>query len=63
MDNAIKNGISQRRVADHFMPPADGNLAGNHQGTAPVSILDDLEEIAPVIRSQRLGTEVIDNQQ
>ena len=38
--------VADRRLADHFMPGRQGELAGDQDGAAAVAILDDFDEIA-----------------
>jgi hypothetical protein len=58
---AIENGVSERRVADDaFVPALDRHLTGDQQRAFVVTILDDLEEIAPLLCIERFGSPIVD---
>ena len=64
VDEAVKNGVGERRTADDLMPLLDRNLAGDDGRSALMAVLEDLEEIAlfrlgedrqaPVVQDQEL---------
>lgn len=43
VNDAIEDGIGQRRVADYLVPTVDRHLAGDHDGTGVLSALNDLQ--------------------
>src|SRR5208283_2228089 len=43
---AVKNGVSERRVADDLAPLLDRNLAGVDRRSALMTVFEDLEEVA-----------------
>ena len=49
MNDAIQNRIADRRVSDEFMPAAHGDLAGHQQRSLLVAVLDDLQQVAPLL--------------
>src|SRR5271167_3103421 len=61
--DAVHNGVADRRVGDEFVPALYGNLAGHQQRTFLVTVLDDLQHVAPLLGGQRLRTPVVDDQQ
>ena len=48
VDEAIEDGIGQGRVADDIVPLLDRQLAGDDGGAAPVAVLLDLQQFAPL---------------
>ena len=54
VDDAIEDGIAEGRVPNEFVPAAHGNLAGHQERALLVSVVDDFQEIAPLLGGQRL---------
>ena len=50
VDDAVEDGVGQGRIADQVVPSVDRDLAGDQRGAAAVTLLDDLQEIAPLFR-------------
>src|SRR5690242_19730984 len=46
VDDAIEDGVAERRIADDLVPAIDRDLAGDQQRAAIVAVVDDLEEVA-----------------
>jgi hypothetical protein len=63
MNDAIQQGVADRRIANEFMPPAHRNLAGEQQRTLLVSVVGGLQQIAPLLGGQRFRAPVVDDQQ
>ena len=63
VDDAIEDGVGERRVADEFVPAVHGNLAGDQQRALLVAVLDDLQQVAPLLGGQRFRTPVVEDQQ
>ena len=63
VNDAIEDGIGQRRIADDLVPTVDRHLAGDHDGTGVISVLDDLQQIAALLGVQRLGAPIVEHQQ
>jgi hypothetical protein len=63
VNNAVENRIADRGIAHQFVPVSHGNLAGHQQRALLVTIVDDLEQIAPLLGSQRLRYPIVDDQQ
>lgn len=53
VDDAVEDSIGQGRVADQVVPAIDRNLAGDQRRAAAVAVLDDLEEIVALLRTER----------
>ena len=63
MDDAIENGVADRRLPDHLMPSWHGELAGDQDGAAAVAILDDFHEIAALTGGEAVGTPIIEDEE
>ena len=50
-------------VADQVVPAVDGDLAGDQGGAAAVAFLDDLEQIAALLGTERLEAPVVEDEQ
>jgi hypothetical protein len=48
LDDAIEDGVSECRFADHLVPCIQGELAGDQRRAAAMALLDDLHQIAPL---------------
>jgi hypothetical protein len=66
VDQAVGHGVGNCRIADILVPMRDRKLASDHGGGAPVAVVDDLQQVAPLIggewcdgampRSSRIST-------
>ena len=63
VDDAIEDGVGERRHADHVVPAIDRNLAGDDEGAGVVAVLDDFEQIARLIGGQRLRSPIVEDEQ
>src|SRR6266851_1368872 len=63
VDDAVEDRVGQGGIADHLMPPADRNLAGDQQRSAIAAVVDDLEQIASLLGVERLRAPIVDDQQ
>ena len=61
MHDAVKNGVTDSWIAHQFVPTLDGKLAGHQQGAFLVSVVDNLQHVAPLLDSQRFEPPVIDD--
>ncbi len=59
MDKAIEDCIAQGRIADDIMPKLYGDLAGDDGRSATVTIVENLEKIAPFGRIENRQTPII----
>ena len=61
----VENGVVHRRIGDHLVPMFDVDLTGHDRATAPLPVIEDLQEIAalfgrhvgqpPVVQYQQLA--------
>src|SRR5208283_1324618 len=63
MHDAVEDGIADRRITDQFVPARHRDLAGDQQRALLVAVIDDLQEVAPLLGGQRFRTPVVDDQQ
>jgi hypothetical protein len=62
VDDAIEDGIGERRVADDLIPSLDRQLAGDQDRTGVVAILDDLQEVAALLGIELLRSPVVEDE-
>jgi hypothetical protein len=48
VDDAVQDGVTESGLANDLMPGSKGELAGDQQRAASMTILDDLHQIAPL---------------
>ena len=63
VDDAVENGVGQGGIADHLVPSIDRDLAGDQQRSPIVPIVDDLEQIAALLRIEGFRPPIVDDQQ
>jgi hypothetical protein len=63
VNDAIENGVAERRLADDLMPGGDRKLAGDQRGATTVAILDDFHEIAPLTGGEAIRAPVIEHEE
>ena len=63
MDEPIEDGVGDGRVGDDLVPIFDRHLAGDDGRSALVAIVDDFEEIAPLLASKRSEAPVVEDEQ
>ena len=57
--DAVQDGVAEGRIPDDAVPGGHGDLAGDQQGAPIVAVVDDFQQIAPLIRVQRLWAPVV----
>ena len=62
VEEAIADGIGQRRIADVFVPLGGRQLAGDDRRAGAVAIFQDLEQIAALLLLDRRQSPVIDDE-
>ena len=50
VNDAVEDGVTESGIGDYLMPFTDGDLAGDQQRTALVAVVDDLQQIAALVR-------------
>ena len=63
MDEAVEDGVGDRRIADDLIPAIDRHLAGEEDRPGIVAIFDDLEEIATLVGAERLGSPIVEDEE
>src|ERR1044071_8217016 len=63
VNDAVEDGVSQRRLADQIVPAVDRDLAGDQRGAAAVAIFDDFQHVVALLGSERLETPIVEDQQ
>ena len=62
VDEAIENGVRDGRISDQFMPVIDGELAGHDGRGASMPVVENFQEIAPLLGRERRQAPVIQDQ-
>lgn len=63
VDEAIEDGIGERGIGNALMPVGDRQLS-RHQGSAlPIAVVQDLEQISSLDRTERIAQPVIKDQE
>ncbi len=63
MDDAVEDGVGERRDADHVVPAVDRNLAGDDQRALVITVFDNFEQIAGLLGRQRLRPPIVQDEQ
>jgi hypothetical protein len=63
VDDAIQDGILERRLADDVVPFSSGKLAGDEDRAVVTAVLDDLHQIASVAGGESVRSSVVEDQQ
>jgi len=53
MNDAVQDGVREGWITDQVMPSFDRDLAGDQCGTTTVTLFDDLQQIASLLRAER----------
>jgi hypothetical protein len=51
--DSVKHGIGDGWVADEVVPGFDGQLTGDDPGSSAVSVLNNLEDVPPLLVAER----------
>ena len=62
MQESVTNGISEGGLADLVVPLGGWQLAGDDRRPQAVAILEDLEDVAPLVILERGEGPIIDEQ-
>ncbi|MDF2970904.1 MAG: hypothetical protein K0R61_1354 [Microvirga sp.] len=59
----VEHGVGERRDGDDVIPAVDRELARDQEGAGVVAVLDDLEEVARLLRKKRLRSPIVEQEQ
>src|SRR5580700_1736535 len=63
VDDAIEDGVRERRLADDIVPLVAGKLTGDKRRAVSVAVLDDLHQIAPLVGGEPVWSPIVEDQQ
>ena len=63
VNDAVQDGVREGGITDQVMPSFDRDLAGDQCGTTTITLFDDLQQIASLLRAERFKAPVIQNEQ
>jgi len=63
VDDAVDDRVSDGQIPDDLVLAGYGNLACDQQRALVVAVVDDLQQVAPLLGGQRFRPPVIDDQQ
>src|ERR1700720_2245991 len=61
VNDAVQYGIAERGVGNDVVPLRERHLACDQERSLVVAVIDDLEEIATLFGSERLGSPIVDD--
>ena len=59
MGHAIQYRVAERGLTDDIVPGSHGELAGDQDGAAAVTILDNFHQIAPLAGGEAVGSPIV----
>ena len=62
MDEAVEDGVGECRVADDVVPLLDRELAGDYGRADSVPVLEDFEQVVPVLGIERGEPPVVEHE-
>ena len=62
MHETVEDGVGDRGISDQLVPVLDGNLTGHDRRAAAVAVVDDLEQVAALLRGERRKSPIVKNQ-
>ena len=62
MDQAVKNAVGNRRIADLLVPVSDGHLRSKNDGSPLIAVIADFEKVAALAIFEGSHGEVIEHQ-
>ena len=60
---AVQDGVGVSGIANNLMPGGQGELGGDDRRSAPVSLLEDFEQIVTGAGVEGFEAEVVENEQ
>ena len=62
VEQAVADRIREGGVADELMPLGDRKLARHDRRASAVSVVEELEEVAAIVRREGIEPEIVDEQ-
>jgi hypothetical protein len=63
VNEAIEDGVGVGGIADHLMPGGQGKLGGDDRRSAPISLLEDFEQVVTGSGVERFEAEIVEDKQ
>ena len=63
MHQTVEDGVGDCGISDQLVPMLDGNLAGHDCRAAAVTVVDDVEQVAALLRGERGEPPIVEDQQ
>src|SRR6266567_5772405 len=63
VNEAVENGVRDGGISDDLVPVIDRHLAGDDGRSALMAVVDDFEEIAPLLAGERGEAPVVEDEQ
>ena len=63
VNDPIENGVGDGGFANHVMPTRDGQLGGDDGGSPMIALIEELEQIEPLLVGQPMRAPVVEDQQ
>ena len=63
VDEAIQDGVGVSRIPNNLVPGGQGELGGDDRRSAPVSLLEDFEQVVTSASIERFEAEVVEDEQ
>jgi hypothetical protein len=63
VDEAVQDGVGVSRVPNNLVPGGQRELGGDDRRSAPVSLLEDFEQVVTSARIERFEAEVVEDEQ
>jgi hypothetical protein len=60
---AVEDGVGEGGIADQAVPFVDGQLARDEGGFATMPVIEDLEEVPALVRSERREAPIVENEE
>jgi len=63
VNDAVQYRIAERGIGNDVVPLRHGDLACDQKRSSVVAVVDDLEEIAPLLAGERLWSPIVDDEE
>ena len=58
MHQTVEDSVGDRGICDQLVPMLDGNLAGHDCRATAVAVVNDVEQVAALLRGERLNGDI-----